>query len=370
MARSVLDMAQALIKRRRFAKAITILEARAKYYKDNFEYYLSLGIACLYLGDIGNSYHYFTKAREIKLTSSRLLLGQAAIFLRRGNTDRALQYYLEVLESDPGNVTAKEAMEFIRVHGDYDTICRWVDSGKIEQFYPPLGMNPDIIRNGVLVGLAVGLVVSGFLFFRSKQQYNLVGPRANLSGLELSSDERRHAETRTGQSLSAYYMLDTSAITKSYSDSLQYFQEHRDNAARVEINRLLNSNASDSIKQKASLLAGYLSDPTFDTLTDSFSYGVVASDPVLYRDCFVVWAGRISNARLYENGSWACDMLVGYEDMKHVDGIVPLHFEQEPVPPIDVERAVRVLAKVSISDGRVSLEGRAVYQPLAGKTLP
>ena len=189
MAKDALSLAWQDMKRRHFATAIKRLEAKADIYEDNFEYYLTLGIACLYVGDIGASSSYFQRARKIRLTETRLLLGQAAIFLRRGDTARALQYYLEIKENDPLNKTAEEAMEFIRVHGNYDTICRWVDTGKIEQFYPPLGRNPDKVALAAIAGTAflLGCLLT-FIFFPRGKQYT--GPRADLTKLELSSDEK------------------------------------------------------------------------------------------------------------------------------------------------------------------------------------
>ena len=162
MAKDALTLAQQDMRRRHFATAIKRLEVRADIYHGNFEYYLTLGIACLYVGDVGAASSYFQMARRIKLTDTRLLLGQAAIFLRRGDTARALQYYLEIKDLDPLNKTAEQAIEFIRVHGNYDTICRWVDTGRIEQFYPPIGVNPDKIMALVLPVLAclVGVVVA------------------------------------------------------------------------------------------------------------------------------------------------------------------------------------------------------------------
>src|SRR5574344_1303780 len=91
MNRSVLETAHILLKRRKFEQTITLLESRREFYENDFDYYLTLGTACLYVGDAGTAASYFNKAREIKLTDSRLLLGQAAIFLRRGDTERAVQ---------------------------------------------------------------------------------------------------------------------------------------------------------------------------------------------------------------------------------------------------------------------------------------
>ena len=78
MAKDVLTLAWSSMRRRHFAAAIKMLEGKAHIYEDNFEYYLTLGIACLYAGDIGSASSYFQRARRIRLTESRLLLAQAA----------------------------------------------------------------------------------------------------------------------------------------------------------------------------------------------------------------------------------------------------------------------------------------------------
>ena len=189
MAKDALSLAWNDMKCRHFATAIKRLESRADVYEENFEYYLTLGIACLYVGDIGASSSYFQMARKIKLTDTRLLIGQAAIFLRRGDTARAIQYYLEILGNDPQNKIALSAMEFIRIHGDYDTICRWVDTGRIEQFYPPLGINPQKVRLVCYVTIAciAGCVFAFSLLNSHKKVFNL---RQDLSILELSSSEK------------------------------------------------------------------------------------------------------------------------------------------------------------------------------------
>lgn len=370
MSRSVLDTAHANLKRRKFAEVITLLESRTELYENDFDYYITLATACLYVGDAGNAAAYYGRAREIKLMDTTLLLGQAAIFLRRGDTDRAVQYYLDILNNDPQNETALAAMEFIRTSGDYTTICKWVDSGKIEKFYPPLGVNPDVVRNSILIGLLAGALISVCIVFWPKPRHTSIGPRANLEKLELSSSEQRNAQEKDLSGTNVQYLMDNDAITKSYEDAMQYFQDHRDNAAQVELNRLMNSNASFAVKQKATLLMSYLAEPTFDTLLDNYTYAQVAADPTLYLDCWVVWSGRISNATPLENGAWRCDLLVGYEDMKNVEGIAPLTFNPAPEPPIDGEKPVRILAKVGEDSGHIVLTGKSVYQPLTGKSLP
>ena len=368
MAKDALTLAWHDMSRRHFATAIKRLEARADVYEDNFEYYLTLGIACLYVGDVGAASSYFQMARRIKLTDTRLLLGQAAIFLRRGDTARALQYYLEIKENDPSNKTARAAMEFIRLHGDYDTICRWIDTGRIEQFYPSVGVNPDkiVMISLPVVALCLGIFVAS-RFFTKSQIYN--GPRADLSKLELTSDEISSAKEDDLSTQSYKFLLSNKEISKRYNNALQFFQNHRDNAAQVEINYILNSNASLSIKKKASLLAGYLEIPDFDTIKDVPSYSDVLSNYALYLDCWVDWGGKISNAITYDNGSYSCDLLVGDDSLSHYEGSVNVKFDASPV--IEGSQPVRILGKINLEDGKVILKGRAVYQSVyKGNSAP
>ena len=52
--------------------------------------------------------------------------------------------------------------------------------------------------------------------------------------------------------------------------------------------------------------------------------------------------------------------------MKRVEGIVPVLFEQEPQPPIDGDKPVRILAKVAFQENRLVLKGIAVFQSVNG----
>jgi len=361
MARDVLTVAQQLMRRRKFATAIKLLEDRLEIYENNFEYYLLLGTACLYVGDIGSAVSYFQHARKIKLTDTRLLLAQAVIFLRRGDTDRALQYYMEVKDNDPSNEIAIKALEFIRTRGDYDTICRWVDTGRIQQFYPPLGFNPDTLTKIIATSVSVLFIALFLVFFIPKKDYS-EGQRKNIAELSLTNEEKNNLQEKDLSSQSYSYILNDKQITKAYSDALMYFQSHRDNAAQIEINRILNSNAALSVKKKAQILMSYLDTPTFDTLSDSPSYTEVQGEPALYMDCWVSWGGKITNAVLNNDGSYTCQLLVGYESGKVVDGIVTVNFKV--TPNIAFDQPVKILGKISSEDNKVYLEGRAVYQSI------
>ncbi len=365
MAQSALSYARKLLKRRKFSQAITLLESREEIYENNFDYYNLLGISLLYVGNPGDAMSYFSRARRIKVKDTSLLLGQAAIYLRRGDTDKAIQYYLDIQYNDPGNKTAAAALEFIRKKGNYSTICEWVDNGKIEKFYPPIPSRAVIFP--VVLSFFAAVILAVVLFNVKSDKLNPVGPRANLTALTLSEDQQSNAQEKDMSNSVYHYILSNNEILKSYSAAQKFFQEYRDNAAQVEINRLLNSNASLAVKQKARLLMSYLKPQTFDSLKDNYAYSIVSADPLLYIDCWVAWSGRVANVKETEK-LYSCDLFVGYENMKTVDGIVPLYLKTVPVPDIDTSKSVRVLAKVKLENGRISLEGSSVYQSVKNNT--
>lgn len=292
MSQSALVLAKRYMQRRRFDKAITVLESRYDIYAMEFEYNLTLGTAYLYAGDFGAASTWFQKARNIKLSDNNLRLGQAALFLRRGDTNRAIQYYMEILDNDPSHKIAERALEFIKKQGDYETICKWIDTGKIEQFYPPLGFNPFAVVAVAIpvIACVLGCVLALSLLNRpaSPKLDPYAGSRQNLSSLMLTVDEKANVQKENLSSVSFRYILSAAQINQSYEAACKSFQEYDDNSAQIEINRILLSNAALSVKNKAQELMSYLNKaPGFDSIKRNCSYVEVSQDPSLYLDCYV-----------------------------------------------------------------------------------
>ena len=172
----------------------------------------------------------------------------------------------------------------------------------------------------------------------------------------MDSNERKYAVDMEG---SYIYVLTQSQILKAYSDAQTYFNAHRDNAAQVEINRLLSSNASFSIKQKSRLLMDYFEEPGFDNIQDIYSYAQVKQEPLLYLDCWVVWKGMPANIQT-GTYSTAFNLLVGYDTKQILEGVVPVFCDF--VSKIDPDRPVNVLGQIIIKDGTVCLKGKGIHQ--------
>ena len=371
MRKSVLQQARLLMSQRRFNLTIRLLESYEEDYRGSFEYYLALGTSCLYLGYDGDAFKYYNLARKIKINNTELLIGQGAIYLKKGDIPHAVQYYLEAKDLDPNNEVALNALRFIQKNSsNFQEIQKLKSNGKIKEFYPPLGINPLIIRNCVMAGLLIGIIVSLFIVFWPHEKVHYDGPRGDLTALKLTSGEKKNAVSEELSTAAVHYILDNDQSIKCYEDSVMYWHEGRDNPARVGINKLINSNASPSIKQKAITLKSYLSDEiTFPQLKeeDNYSYERVEGDHILYNGCFVAWTGAIADPGNADDGSWYCTLLVGYETGKHMAGSVKVIFRPENVSPVNTDRPIRVLGVVCEAGGSIYLDGRSVYQPVSGK---
>ena len=374
MPSSILEQAKKQFAKGNYQQVINLLEPHVTQYiassdtKDimynasfnkSFPFYLYLGLACLHVGDIGGAVDYLTCARRIKMTDPDLLCAQAVLFLRRGDTARAIDYYLEAVEYNPNHELARSGLEFIRTHNTPESIGEAVQSGEIKKFYPRPGLHTYMKRRliifagiaaATLITLTAVLVLVKFpLPIRNNN-------RADLSALTLVSDEKARPIDTSG---TYHYTLSEKEVLAAYRNAQKYFQDSRDNLAQIEVNRILSSNAAHSIKQKARLLMDYFATPGFDTVRDILPYSDVRADIPLYLDCWTIWSGVATNVQSDgENTSF--DLLVGYGDRIQLEGIVPIfcNFSVR----IDSERPIEVLGKIQQRGGILFLKASGIHQ--------
>jgi hypothetical protein len=362
----ILTKAARLAKRKQYGATIQLLEPEVVRYHDSFRYYYILAVSCLYMNDFSGAFTYFKRARDIKMRDPSVLLGMAILYLRRGDTARAIDFYLEVQELDPANKAAKRALDVIKKHGDPENLEAWMESGKLNRLYPPLVKVPLTLGNIILpaAGLIIILALGLGIFYKVKNPAEV-----KRSGFDLAALEREDRAEPVEVGGSYRYVLTRQQVLDTYDTALDLFTERRDESAKVELNRLLESNAAESIKNKARILLSYTEIPGFDTLKDRFSYSEVYAEPWLYRDCYVIWRGMATNVNMLEKGT-TFQLLVGYDTRSALEGIVPVEFDVSI--PVDLDRPLEILGKVipasSIaSNGEnqgmgIILEGIAIHQ--------
>jgi hypothetical protein len=293
------------------------------------------------------------------------MLGLAALYLNRKDTVQAVDYYLDVEELDPGNKIALKGLAIIRKYSEHDSISAWLAEEKLYKLYPPIpyaGVTLGTAISIFLVIFSVALLALGLLvvFHALPNPFNIRSGRPTVE-FELSGQERDEPVETAGL---YRYILTSNQVVDNYDKALSLFTSYRDEAAKICLNRILESNASENLKNKSRLLLTFMEIPRFDNFkhSDNVSFTNVAKEPVLYRDVYVIWRGMATNVEVLEDQT-TFDFLVGYDTRTALEGIVPVMFNN-PVA-LNSERPLEVLGKIvplSPSSPNISLEGAAIHQ--------
>jgi hypothetical protein len=339
----VLIKAARLVRHRNYDGAIKLLEAEENRYFGSFTYFYLLGVSYLYSQVFRMALTNFKLAREQKMRDPSVLLGLAVLYLNRGDTDKALDLYLEVQELDENNKIAKRALKIIRKYPGPENISAWIDSGKLPVLFPPLPKLPSL-PSGIIRGVVVlALLAAGAVVVVTKTGILPLGAGSERNGAE-GIELLREEENAPMQIDGGYrYVLTRKEVLDKYNEARKLFTSYHDEKARVNLNHLLESNCPEPVKNKARLLLSYMEVPGFDTLKDRFSYDEVIREPALYRDCHVIWRGIASNLNVGQSRT-SFDFLVGYDTRRTVEGIVRVDYDF--AIPVNPERPVEILGRI------------------------
>jgi hypothetical protein len=284
-------------------------------------------------------------------TLSKLAL--ALVHIRRPETNEALRVWFEILDTEPRNRFALKGIELARKAASHPNISA-DELFRIHRLVPGTRrIHPSILISGaaLLLLAGAGILLYPVIVAGINEPKNL---RDNLS---IPGIESYSSLVEAGGSPSI--ILTEPEIRKAYRDALTYFQEYRDNLCRRELNRILLSNAAQTLKDQASLLVNHIAEPSFLTIKDPFTYKEVIAAPSLYEGCYVVWKGKISN--VMEKGTEILfDFLVGYQDNRILEGIVPVRIAF----PVDLDPffPIELLARVTIVHAGLRLEGISIHR--------
>lgn len=358
MPRSILDRAARLSARGKYGEVVVLLEPQLPIYRESARYYQLLGSACLRTGDTGGAYTYLKRAEQLDPRDVDTILCIAALHLRRGETQKAIELYLQVLELRPDDTLAAKSLAFMRREDTEERLRELVEKGGFERFYPRERMDRRVFAAAGLVA-AVALVVwlaAPAVAGLARKAAEARSPRPEIAAIALS-DTDRETPTETG-GVYSYVLTEKEAIA-GFEKAKSLFEAYRDNAAIVIVNRLLLSNVSPSIKEKARTLKSYTNPPDFRTIKDPPPYAEVSKDPALYDGCSILWKGAAANIES-KDGSTEFHFLVGYVDGKRLDGIVPVTMSAAD-GLVSGNLPLELLGRVHGADGTLRIEGVAIH---------
>jgi hypothetical protein len=353
-----LSEAWRLFRARKFPEVIRTLEPEVLRFRENFDYFLLLGLSCLRTGDLGGAMSYLGRARQLDREDARPALGQAAIHFKRAETQKALALWLEVLESEPSNKTARRGMNLLKKGLSSERIQEFVDSGKMARLYPALPART--LPAAFVISVLAALILAASLYIGYRVLMPLKPARPGVEDVEIPKDLPRVIESAP---FASKYTLTERQVTRGFAQAKRQLLAYHDNLAAVEINRLLLSNATLPVKERARVLKAFLGRPDFSTFKDGYSYRDVAKEPDLYDGAYVEWKGKVANLILAKD-SIRFDLLVGYEKETELEGIVPvtLFFAADLENGVPLE----LLGLVKASDGKLRLEGVSLHRLVPG----
>ncbi len=346
--------AKKLFNHKKYSKVIQMLEPQVFRFRESFTFFYLLGMSCLWIGDVGGAYSYLNRARNINPDNIDTLLGLAALFLKKQDTQKALSTWFLVLDKDPKNKTAQKGLKLLRKYTDVSDLVDLVESTQFYKIIPAPSAAGTILTRGIIIFISLILAAgAGYGIYRY------------LPALTTHRPQREGVQTLTIQSAAVSdnnkgtYFFSKKELQKEMQKIKDYFNNFDDNEAMLEINRVLLSNAEPSVKKEVLILRGYLKPPTFSTLKTAYSYKDVVKEPLLYEGCYVLWKGRLSNI-VTKDDYISFDLLVGYEKEKILQGIVPVKLDF-PVR-LDPALAIEILGEIHIVKTKILLSGISVHQ--------
>ena len=354
----VLAAAEKLYFRGKYTRVLRVLEPQVFQYRDSYRFYLLLGYSCLFTGDFGGGYSYLRRADQISPEDTSANLGLALVSAKRGETEEAVRIWLSLLENKGELKEARRGLKLIREAEEFSQIAMRLEEEKLDRYlrYPRKKKNP------VKWILAVLIILSAaFSVFYAVDPFGIF--RKGINRPEIAGIDFFAADNSTGNEGSGFN-LSEDEVRASTEEILNLMNSYRDNLARREINRLLLSNASDDVKEKARYLIQYIQKPNFATLKDSFSFAEVSAQPHLYEGCYIAWKGKSANI-ITEEDQIIFDLLVGYHDDTVLEGVVSVRLGF----PVFLEenKKVEVLGEIVLPEndqkqnGGFSLEGVSLH---------
>jgi tetratricopeptide (TPR) repeat protein len=326
-----LERARRLFRQGKADQVLSLLEPQIFRYRDDPEFYKFLAAACLEVHDWNGAKTYLERLDQLfDGEDSDIRLALAACQARSGDWTGALSSWLSVLDLNPRSRLAQRGLRGLRRALAANRATVWVRSPEFKHCVPTLirkGLPPQLASRIVLVVILAGVATGVYLgwdFVHKKYSPPTEAKVAQATVERPGPSEPSLGTLPVVQSDGLWTITLTDAeVRKTWAEAQKDFQEYRDSLARREINKILLSNASEAIKQRARGLIPFLRDPDFTTFHDNVDYSVVRQDPDLYEGCAVRWKGVVSNL-VSGKTRITFDLLLGFQEGQVVEGIVPV----------------------------------------------
>ncbi|HAK47619.1 MAG TPA: hypothetical protein DCO79_17080, partial [Spirochaeta sp.] len=182
-----------LFNKRKYSDVIRILEPQVFRFRENFNFFYLLGMSCLHQGDYGGAFSYLRRAVDIRENDVNVLLGLAAVYLKRGDTGNALRLWLDIIEIDPSNLQAQRGLNYLKKTNEPDEFTSFAAEDKIARFLPQPGGKKRVHPLGIILPIFFALIAAVMIVPQSRNLIlGLFSEKSVRPGFtEIRLDERK-----------------------------------------------------------------------------------------------------------------------------------------------------------------------------------
>ncbi|WP_421622943.1 hypothetical protein R5397_03725 [Borrelia sp. MN22-0132] len=316
----------------KYSDVVKLLEKEIFLYKNYYFYHYILGMSYLRMGNLGTAQTYLKKAYTLNPTEPDVKQSIAILLAAQGKEDKAIQIWLKMIEENQEIQRSEFSLETIRKNPIQGAL--FLNKNKIyAKLFPEIkvetGQNlSKLTRTLLTIASLVFLLIAIFLLIHSKETIKLtlsnskVKEKKAINNIaayidDIKINDKEKIENHEGQFV---FILTETEIKNSFQKIKTHLKQGKDNFARIEINKILNSNASESIKLKAKNLASFISRPNFITFNDYLVLKEIKKNPLIYSNVYVKWEGIANNIEKKDNITYF-DFYVGY-NKNALEGII------------------------------------------------
>lgn len=282
----------------------------------------------------------FDKVAARNKNDAEALNALAYIELMEGRIDAATSRLLDALFIEENNPRLKANLERLRSINDTRVFLAKVrpqDFIFIELPRLPLlfraaeqaaALIPEKARRPLFITTAVvlGLAVLVFVFPYARRFAEDYAMSRGIGANRVVRPSIKDIDTMTAERAKYSFKLAEDDVRRKFEMARQAMEERRYNRARIIINELLHSNASDLVKERVTILRDMVPDVTENTVDFQPQVQDVYKTPFLYEGIRVRWSGTIANHSRQKNDEISFDLLINYVADSVVDGITEVHF--------------------------------------------
>lgn len=325
------------IKKGRFPDALVMLERFTKTSGDNEYSLFLLAVSYVFTDKYFELETVFKRIKNINPVYLPLLLLQAFLHLKSSSDfEEALSVYIELLEQFPQNEYIIKIVYKLRSVKNFKDFQK--EAKLLDFVFLPFPPNENKIKKKyifrfnlkkiifflmiILLGIGGGLFYKfyGDSFYKGIKKKISTNTR-KIENISISGSNYQLINRLNKKSVNHFYYSSSKLIT-DFKQSKKLIKNSNYNQALKILNRINNSNAGFSVKEKADFLIRFILDVE-EREYENIKYTKISKNPEFFRGYGLEWKGKVSNLKV-KGGKKYFSLLVDYENGDEISGIADI----------------------------------------------